>query len=156
MAKNKRNGKKKNKRPGVPRTNLARKINGQPNDQILLASGPVSEVTDRSFEKEVEQSDVPVLVDFWAPWCGPCKAVAPLLEDIAKEREGKLKIVKYNTEANSEIAMELGVRSIPTLALYKDGEVADVKVGASGRAALSAWIDKTLDPKPGLLGRLFG
>jgi thioredoxin 1 len=116
----------------------------------------VSEVNDATFDRVISESKVPVLVDFWAPWCGPCKAIAPMLEELAKEKQGALKVVKYNTEANSRIATELNVRSIPTLALFKDGEVADVKVGASNKPALLKWIDKTLNPEPGLLSRLFG
>ena len=88
---------------------------------------------------------------------GPCKAVAPVLEQIAEERKGELRIVKYNTEANSRVAGELQIRSIPTLALFKDGEVADVKVGASSKGALMGWIDKSLNiKKSGILNRVFG
>ena len=147
----KKNGKKVNRR-GVPKTNLAKRIG-----QTAAAPGPVIEVTDASFNQVVEQSDLPVLVDFWAPWCGPCKAVAPVLEQIAEERKGELRIVKYNTEANSRVAGELQIRSIPTLALFKDGEVADVKVGASSKGALMGWIDKSLNiKKSGILNRVFG
>ena len=154
MSKSKRNGRnrsKSNKRPRVPRTNIERRVEAA----SAVRPGAVGEVTDATFERVVEQSDVPVLVDFWAPWCGPCKAIAPALEAIAAEKKGELKIVKYNTEANSRIAGELAVRSIPTMALFKDGEVADVKVGAASKASLNGWIDKALNPRPGLLSRIF-
>jgi thioredoxin 1 len=124
-----------------------------------MATGKwTSEATDQTFEREVIERSraTPVLVDFWAPWCGPCKAIAPALEAIAEEKKDELRIVKYNTEANSQIASELAIRSIPTIALFKDGEIADVKVGAASKAALASWIDKTLNPQPGLLSRIFG
>jgi len=135
----------------VPKTNMAKRVKGA----TVIPMGVVGEVTDGTFEQVVERSNVPVLVDFWAPWCGPCKVVAPLLEAIAREKKGEIRIVKYNTEANSRVASELQVRSIPTLALFKDGEVVDVKVGAASRAALESWIDKSLNPRQGFFGRLF-
>ncbi len=155
MAKNKRKKGKGKKRGGVPRTDLSKRTKS---NVIPLAAGPVLEVTDGSFDQVIGDSQVPVLVDFWAPWCGPCKAIGPVVEELAKERKGELLVVKYNTEANSRVAGELGVRSIPTLALFRDGEVADVKVGAVNKAGLVKWIDKTLghEKEPGLLGRLFG
>ena len=81
------------------------------------------EGTDSNFDQEVIKSEIPVLVDFWAPWCGPCKMIAPLIDEIATEYEGKLKVVKLNTDDNQNVAIKYGVRSIPTLGIFKDGKV---------------------------------
>ncbi|MES5101070.1 thioredoxin [Agrobacterium vaccinii] len=93
-----------------------------------------------NFQSEVLDSAEPVVVDFWAEWCGPCKMIAPSLEEIATELAGKVKVVKLNIDENPELAAQFGVRSIPTLAMFKGGEVADIKVGAAPKTALSAWI----------------
>lgn len=93
-----------------------------------------------SFKTEVLDSAEPVVVDFWAEWCGPCKMIAPSLDEISKELAGKVKIAKVNIDENPELAAQFGVRSIPTLMLFKGGEVADIKVGAAPKTALSAWI----------------
>ncbi|KAA3510602.1 MULTISPECIES: thioredoxin [Agrobacterium] len=93
-----------------------------------------------NFQAEVLDSVEPVVVDFWAEWCGPCKMIAPSLEEIATELAGKVKVVKLNIDENPELAAQFGVRSIPTLAMFKGGEVADIKVGAAPKTALSAWI----------------
>ncbi|MCE6076314.1 MULTISPECIES: thioredoxin [Rhizobium/Agrobacterium group] len=93
-----------------------------------------------NFEAEVLQSVEPVVVDFWAEWCGPCKMIAPSLDEISTEMAGKVKIAKLNIDENPELAAKFGVRSIPTLAMFKGGEVADIKVGAAPKTALSSWI----------------
>lgn len=97
-------------------------------------------VTDSSFAADVLSSSTPVLVDFWAEWCGPCKMIAPSLEEIATEMAGKVKVAKLNIDENPELAAQFGVRSIPTLAMFKGGEVADIKVGAAPKTALASWI----------------
>jgi thioredoxin 1 len=93
-----------------------------------------------NFQSEVLESAEPVVVDFWAEWCGPCKMIAPSLEEIATELAGKVKVAKLNIDENPELAAQFGVRSIPTLAIFKAGEVADIKVGAAPKTALSSWI----------------
>ena len=97
-------------------------------------------VDNSNFQAEVLDSAEPVVVDFWAEWCGPCKMIAPSLEEISNEMAGKVKVVKVNIDENPEIAAKFGVRSIPTLAMFKGGEVADIKVGAAPKTALSSWI----------------
>jgi thioredoxin 1 len=101
-------------------------------------------VTDASFEQEVIKSDVPVLIDFWAPWCGPCRMVAPIVDEIAKEFEGKLKVLKLNTDENPNVASQYGIRSIPTLMIFKGGEKVDTVVGAVPKTTLSGTINKHL------------
>jgi thioredoxin 1 len=93
-----------------------------------------------NFQNEVLNASEPVVVDFWAEWCGPCKMIAPALEEISAELNGKVKIVKLNIDENPQLAAQFGVRSIPTLAIFKNGEVADIKVGAAPKTALNAWI----------------
>jgi thioredoxin 1 len=97
--------------------------------------------TDASFEQEVLKSDTPVLVDFWAEWCGPCRMIGPSLEDIAKEMDGKLKVVKVNIDENPQAPTRYGVRSIPTLLLFKNGQVAATKIGAEPKQKLVSWIN---------------
>ena len=97
-------------------------------------------VTDASFKTDVVGASTPVVVDFWAEWCGPCKMIAPALEEIATELEGKVTIAKINVDENPGIAGEFGIRSIPTLMLFKDGKMAATKVGASPKSELKKWI----------------
>ena len=101
-------------------------------------------LTDDSFEADVLQSDTPVLVDYWAEWCGPCKMIAPVLEDIAEEYKGKLKIGKLNIDQNEATAPKYGVRGIPTLMIFKGGNVEGTKVGDLSKSQLTAFIDSTL------------
>jgi len=96
----------------------------------------VQQVTDASFETDVLKSDVPVLIDFWAPWCGPCKAIAPVVEELAKEYAGRLKVVKMNVDDNPQTPSRYGVRGIPNLILFKGGKVSDQIVGAVPKAQL--------------------
>jgi thioredoxin 1 len=101
-------------------------------------------ITDSSFEQDVLKSDVPVLVDFWAPWCGPCKIVAPVVEEIAGEYDGKIKVGKVNTDENQQIAAKYGIMSIPTLMIFKNGEPAERIVGAQPKQAITEKIDSVL------------
>ncbi|SEI50376.1 thioredoxin 1 [Allopseudospirillum japonicum] len=107
-------------------------------------SDAIYTVTDASFEEDVLQSDMPVLVDYWAEWCGPCKMIAPVLEDIAKEYAGKLKVCKLNIDENSDTPPKFGIRGIPTLMLFKDGTVEATKVGALSKSQLVAFLDASL------------
>ena len=98
-------------------------------------------VDNSNFKTDVLEASMPVVVDFWAEWCGPCKMIGPSLEEISKELAGKVKITKLNIDENPELAAQYGVRSIPTLMIFKGGERADVKVGALPKTALSHWIN---------------
>lgn len=103
-------------------------------------SEKIANLTTQSFKTTVNSSSTPVLVDFWAPWCGPCKAIAPILEELATELDGKLKIAKVNIDDNDAVAAEFGVRAIPTMILFKGGQVAETLVGMMPKAALKAKI----------------
>ena len=103
-------------------------------------SGEVVHVTDDSFESEVLQSSEPVLVDYWAEWCGPCKMIAPVLDEIAGKYSGKVKIVKMNVDENPRIPGEFGIRGIPALLLFKDGQLNSQQVGAQPKSKLKSWI----------------
>ncbi|PIQ27416.1 thioredoxin [bacterium (Candidatus Blackallbacteria) CG17_big_fil_post_rev_8_21_14_2_50_48_46] len=102
----------------------------------------LQEVTDQNFEEEVLKAGSPVLVDFWAPWCGPCRLVTPVVEEIAKEYEGKLKVVKVNTDDNPQTAVNYHISGIPSLLLFKEGQVADQIVGAVPKARLSNMVSQ--------------
>ena len=107
-------------------------------------SDKIVHVTDASFEDEVLNSDVPVLVDFWAAWCGPCKMIAPILDDVAGEYSGKVKVCKVDVDANGDTPAKFGVRGIPTLILFKNGNAEATKVGALSKTQLTAFIDAAL------------
>ena len=107
-------------------------------------SDRIIHVTDDSFEQEVLKSSSPVLVDYWADWCGPCKMIAPVLDEIAEEYEGRIKVAKLNIDENPGTPPRYGIRGIPTLMLFKEGEVEATKVGAVSKSQLTAFIDSNL------------
>ena len=101
-------------------------------------------VTDDTFDAEVRQSDIPVVVDFWAEWCGPCKQIGPALEELSSEMDGKVKIVKVNVDENPDSPAQMGVRGIPALFIFKDGEIVSNRAGAAPKAALQSWISESI------------
>jgi len=101
-------------------------------------------ITDSNFEKEIKNSSIPILVDFWAEWCGPCKQIGPILEDVSEEKKDKLKILKLNVDENSQTPQKFGVRGIPTLMIFKDGKLVDTKVGSLSKDMLDSWLDQNL------------
>jgi thioredoxin 1 len=109
-----------------------------------MASDLIKHVSDASFQADVLDAEGPVLVDFWAEWCGPCKAIAPILEDVATSYNGKLQVAKMNVDDNRDVPAKHGIRGIPTLILFKDGQVAATKVGALSKAQLTAFIDQQI------------
>ncbi len=109
-----------------------------------MANELIKQVTDATFETEVLNAGSPVLVDFWAEWCGPCKMFAPILDEVATSYDGKLQVAKMNVDDNREVPAKFGIRGIPTLMLFKDGQLAATKVGALSKAQLTAFIDQQL------------
>jgi thioredoxin 1 len=109
-----------------------------------MASDLIKHVSDASFESDVLKADKPVLVDYWAEWCGPCKMIAPILDEVSNSYAGKLQIAKMNVDENRDVPAKFGIRGIPTLMLFKNGELAATKVGALSKAQLTAFIDQQL------------
>jgi thioredoxin 1 len=107
-----------------------------------MADEKVVQVTDGDFQEKILKSDIPALVDFWAPWCGPCKAIGPMVNELAGEYEGKVKIAKMNVDENPETPGKYGIRAIPTLIFFKNGKVADQITGAVGKTQLAAMLNK--------------
>ena len=107
-------------------------------------SDNIVHISDASFENDVLKSNVPVLVDYWAEWCGPCKMIAPILEEITGDYQGKLKIAKVNVDENPQVTQKYGIRSIPTLMMFKDGNVQAQKVGAMSKSQLAAFIETNI------------
>ena len=101
-------------------------------------------INDNNFDEEIKNSQLPILVDFWAEWCGPCKQIGPILEEIGEEKKDKIKILKLNVDENPKIPQKFGVRGIPTLMLFKDGNLVDTKVGSLPKSMLESWLDPNL------------
>jgi len=109
-----------------------------------MSSSHINPVTDDTFEPEVLNSDLPVLVDYWAEWCGPCKSIAPILDEVAREYDGRLKIAKMNVDENQQVPAKFGIRGIPTLMLFKNGNLEATKVGALSKSQLTAFLDSNM------------
>ena len=108
------------------------------------STSPIQRVTDDTFEPEVLNSETPVLVDYWAEWCGPCKSIAPILDEVAREYEGRLKVAKINVDENQLTPARFGIRGIPTLMLFKNGNVEATRVGALSKSQLTAFLDSNI------------
>lgn len=109
-----------------------------------MASDLIKHVSDASFQADVLESTAPVLVDFWAEWCGPCKMIAPILDEVAGAYQGRVQVAKVNVDDNRDVPAKFGIRGIPTLIMFKDGQIAATKVGALTKAQLTAFIDQQL------------
>ena len=109
-----------------------------------MSSELIKHTSDASFDTDVLKADKPVLVDYWAEWCGPCKMIAPILDEVSKTYDGKLRVAKMNVDENRDVPAKYGIRGIPTLMLFKNGELAATKVGALSKAQLTAFIDSHL------------
>jgi thioredoxin 1 len=109
-----------------------------------MSSELITHTSDASFNADVLEASTPVLVDYWAEWCGPCKMIAPILDEVSKDYDGKLRIAKMNVDENRDVPAKYGIRGIPTLMLFKDGQLAATKVGALSKAQLTAFIDSHL------------
>ncbi|MFW9616683.1 thioredoxin TrxA [Aquabacterium sp.] len=109
-----------------------------------MSSDLIKHISDASFEADVLQSAQPVLVDYWAEWCGPCKMIAPILDEVANDYAGRLNVAKMNVDQNRDVPAKFGIRGIPTLMIFKDGQLAATKVGALSKAQLTAFIDANL------------
>jgi thioredoxin 1 len=130
----------------TPKNGFPAVINGADtrSKDTLMASELIKHISDSSFEADVLKSGKPVLVDYWAEWCGPCKMIAPILDEVSATYEGKLQVAKMNVDENRDIPAKFGIRGIPTLMLFKDGQLAATKVGAMSKAQLTAFIDQQL------------
>ncbi len=109
-----------------------------------MPSETIVEVVDSEFDQQVMESSIPVLIDFWAPWCGPCRALAPVVEEISKDYEGKVKVGKINVDENPEVTMKFSIRSIPTLIVFKNGEVKQQIIGAVPKSEIEKALDESL------------
>jgi thioredoxin 1 len=109
-----------------------------------MSSSDIRHITDATFDPEVLKSDTPVLVDYWAEWCGPCKSIAPILDEVAREYAGRLKVAKINVDQNQQIPAKFAVRGIPTLMLFKNGAVEATRVGALSKSQLTAFLDSNI------------
>ena len=109
-----------------------------------MSSDLIQHTSDAAFESDVLKADKPVLVDYWAEWCGPCKMIAPILDEVSKDYDGRLKIAKMNVDENRDVPAKFGIRGIPTLMIFKDGQLAATKVGALSKAQLTAFLDSHL------------